>query len=303
MEALGKIGPDAKTAIPVLTQGLKDRVWHVRCSAALALGGIGPTPGPPFRFSRSWSEAVGVRCRRPSATLLFRTLTNSFGLRPQTPSGRLARRQFQRSSKCSRTKSGRLAAPHSTRSGISAPRLRPRSRLFGAAEGRPGRGQQVAAQTLGAIDSAGLPSLGGAFRSTDRGVRQGTFLAAEKTGPAAIPVFVELLKDEDFCVRQCAAGALGRMGPKAKEAIPALMELLKDKLWIVQETAATALGEIRTGPNVAIPVLTELLKDKQWQVRATAANVLGRMGPAAKGVSPASRTCSRMQWRFVAPQR
>ncbi len=93
------------------------------------------------------------------------------------------------------------------------------------------------------------------------------------------------------------------MGPKAKEAIPALMELLKDKLWIVQETAATAIGQMGPDANVAIPLLTELLRDKQWQVRATAADVLGRMGPAAKGAVPALRICSRMQWRFGAPQR
>ena len=39
--ALGQIGPDAETAIPALTELLKDKVSLVRSSAAEALGKIG----------------------------------------------------------------------------------------------------------------------------------------------------------------------------------------------------------------------------------------------------------------------
>ena len=41
-EATGKIGPDAKIAIPALTELLKDKIGHFAAAAAPALGSIGP---------------------------------------------------------------------------------------------------------------------------------------------------------------------------------------------------------------------------------------------------------------------
>lgn len=41
-KALGHIGPDAKTAVPVLIRALKDKVDGVRRDAVVALGCIGP---------------------------------------------------------------------------------------------------------------------------------------------------------------------------------------------------------------------------------------------------------------------
>jgi WD40 repeat protein len=42
--------------------------------------------------------------------------------------------------------------------------------------------------------------------------------------PAAVPVLLSLLRDEDFRVRRVAAASLGRVGPPAREAVPALLE-------------------------------------------------------------------------------
>ena len=41
-EALGGIGPEAKTAVPALIEALKNEHEYVRATVALALGGIGP---------------------------------------------------------------------------------------------------------------------------------------------------------------------------------------------------------------------------------------------------------------------
>ena len=46
MLALGQIGPEAKTAVPALTEVLKDE-W-VRRTATVALGEIGPRLNRPF---------------------------------------------------------------------------------------------------------------------------------------------------------------------------------------------------------------------------------------------------------------
>ena len=49
------------------------------------------------------------------------------------------------------------------------------------------------------------------------------------TGAVAVPILVKLLGASDEIVRSSAAGALGDLGPAAREALPALKKLLEDK--------------------------------------------------------------------------
>lgn len=59
--ALGRIGPDPKTAVPVLTELLKDRSEWVRLSAAQSLGNIGPAAIPAvLPFLTKISRGVGL---------------------------------------------------------------------------------------------------------------------------------------------------------------------------------------------------------------------------------------------------
>ena len=44
--ALGAVGPDARDAVPALTERLKDEEWTVRLQSATALGKIGPDAKP-----------------------------------------------------------------------------------------------------------------------------------------------------------------------------------------------------------------------------------------------------------------
>ena len=53
--ALGKIGPDAKTAVPALTKLLKDKRSDVRRAAAFSLGEIGPEAKTAIPTSLSYS--------------------------------------------------------------------------------------------------------------------------------------------------------------------------------------------------------------------------------------------------------
>ncbi len=52
------------------------------------------------------------------------------------------------------------------------------------------------------------------------------------------------LESGDFTVRRCAARALGRIGPKAKNAVPALLRALEDSEPTVRDAAKVALGRI-----------------------------------------------------------
>jgi HEAT repeat protein len=60
----------------------------------------------------------------------------------------------------------------------------------------------------------------------------------------AVPVLAALLDDADSDVRQSAAMALGRIGPRAKGAIPALRNVLRDSNPNVRNVAAEAISRI-----------------------------------------------------------
>jgi len=62
--------------------------------------------------------------------------------------------------------------------------------------------------------------------------------------PDAVPVLIELLKDENSIVRQEAILILARIGPAARDALPALQQALKDPDEQVRARATTALRQI-----------------------------------------------------------
>jgi HEAT repeat protein len=69
-EALGKIGPEAKTAIPVLMALLKDKDRDVRCAAADALGRIGPEAKTGIPSLNDLLKDKDERVRRVAADAL-----------------------------------------------------------------------------------------------------------------------------------------------------------------------------------------------------------------------------------------
>jgi HEAT repeat protein len=62
--------------------------------------------------------------------------------------------------------------------------------------------------------------------------------------PEAVPVLIELLKDNSSLVRQEAILILARIGAPAREAMPALGQALNDPDEQVRARAVTALRQI-----------------------------------------------------------
>ena len=98
--------------------------------------------------------------------------------------------------------------------------------------------------------------------------------------------------DKDIGARSRAAGALGRIGPAAKDAVPALIEALKAKkdpkyFFVVRASAAFALGEIRPATKGTVRALAEALKDAGSSVGSKVTAALGKIGPNAKEAVPA----------------
>ena len=89
--------------------------------------------------------------------------------------------------------------------------------------------QEAAAEALGRIGAAAVPSLVETLRSPHAAVRlKGVEVLGRMGADAreAVPQLVQLLDDPDLAVRKAAARTLGRIGPAAHEAVPALMKSL-----------------------------------------------------------------------------
>ncbi|MDX9708496.1 MAG: HEAT repeat domain-containing protein [Trichloromonas sp.] len=107
-----------------------------------------------------------------------------------------------------------------------------------------------------------------------------------KIGLAAVPSLVEKLSDVNEVVRECAAEALGKIGPAASMAIPALMKALGDEAGEVQRSSACAIGKIDRAGNNALPLLFKALIDSEKAIRSGAALAVGKIGPTAIDAIP-----------------
>jgi HEAT repeat protein len=86
-----------------------------------------------------------------------------------------------------------------------------------------------------------------AIKDANPKIRRQAIMSLEQIGAAAVPLLLEAMKDPDFSVRACAATALGRIGPGAKEAIGVLTEALTDRN--VRGYAKIALERIQNDPR------------------------------------------------------
>jgi hypothetical protein len=68
--------------------------------------------------------------------------------------------------------------------------------------------------------------------------------AVSLADPNAVPVLIELLKDERWYVRRDAMHALALIGPEAQAAVPALLDIYNDPSAGDSATAGAALEQI-----------------------------------------------------------
>jgi HEAT repeat protein len=112
-------------------------------------------------------------------------------------------------------------------------------------------------------------------------------------GPEAVPVLLELLRDDDDYVRFWAAQSVRlltmrkepavreEVGPQVQEVVSCLIEALHDNQDGVRMTAAGILRNIGTEAKEAVPALIETLHDQSAAVRSKAAEALKRIDPEA----------------------
>src|SRR6185503_12297523 len=103
-----------------------------------------------------------------------------------------------------------------------------------------------------------LPLLRRFLNSRNEDLHEATFEIIRRVGPPAIPLLVELLRDEQVSFRRFAADALIDVAPHTEAIQPALRRALRDKDSMVAGDAARALGALskKAGPSVGALVRT-----------------------------------------------
>lgn len=97
----------------------------------------------------------------------------------------------------------------------------------------------------------------------------------------SVPALIEALRDEDPVVRSSVAGALWKLGEKARPAEGALKQALGDPSARVRLKAAGALGVLGTPPETMVDAVAFGLDDRDVEVRADSAHFLKRAGAPA----------------------
>jgi len=216
--ALGKIGSQARAAVPELMEALEDKDWKVRFPAAWALRRIGPDA---VETIPSLIHALGDRkvdVRREAVQALGWIGSQVDEVVPaligslKDPDADI------------RYKAALMLGGFGSKAKEAVPAL------IDALDDSDELVRRFVPQALGGIGpdaKDAVPALILGFK--DEEVSTYAPSALGKIGKVAVPALIEALKDEDQIVRHKSASALGYIGPDAKAAVPALIRLAKEQ--------------------------------------------------------------------------
>jgi HEAT repeat protein len=149
--------------------------------------------------------------------------------------------------------------------------------------------RRIAVEVLGRLGAPGKPALPQLALYCQDPDRKLAWLAAvsviriEAGEPesaairAAVPLFIEGLRNPDPTSRWHAVWCLKWLGAEAKSGVPALISLTQEKDAGTCMAAMEALGEIGAGARAALPAVRGRLTDADGAVRLVAAEALWRI--------------------------
>jgi outer membrane protein assembly factor BamB len=126
-----------------------------------------------------------------------------------------------------------------------------------------------------------LPLLRRFLDRRNRALHVVTFEIIQRIGPPAIPLLVDLLRDERDYIRRSVVNELIDLVPDTERIQPALRRALKDKDSMVAGDAARALGALNERASPSVPALVKTLSHEDPYVRVYAAEALASIGPKA----------------------
>ena len=108
-----------------------------------------------------------------------------------------------------------------------------------------------------------------------------TFDIIRRMGPTAIPLLIDLLRDERVSIRRNAVDCLIDLAPYTESIQPALRRALRDEDSDVAGDAARALGALGKKATPSVRALVRTLSHENPYVRIYAAEALASIGPNA----------------------
>ncbi len=229
-DAIGRIGPSAKEAIPHLIQALKyDESHIVRNHVGSALGKVGlePTQIPilieAFKDNEIWGTVSHVLGEMGEAAIPF--LIEALKDKNEWVSMGAANALGIMGPKAKETAPALLQAMRNSDEKY-------RHSYAGALE------------KIGSVDVESISILIQDLKNKDERIRLIALEALVEKGKASVPGLIQVLRGQDDDVRFWAIYAIGRIGPKAKEAVPEIINCINDKNEFVRGNAIWALKEI-----------------------------------------------------------
>ena len=130
-----------------------------------------------------------------------------------------------------------------------------------------------------------LPLLRRLLHRGNEDLHQQTFEIIQRIGPPAIPLLVELLRDESISLRRSALNELIDLAPDTQWIQPALRRALRDEDSVVAGDAARALGALGPRASPSVRALVKTLSHENPYVRIYAAEALASIGPKAQAAT------------------
>ena len=317
--ALGKLGSDARAAVPGLVRALDDEEKTVAEAAAFALSEIGPSaaaalpallrilddPQADARMRRGAACAIGgLRAGDKDAVRSLRQALrdrdasvrqNAAWALGQLPAAvaREALPALQERLKDDDPLVRRDAIGALLNFGLEARQALP-ALLQRLAEENDGEVRKavlhVLVNLLGPEDADAGKLLRTALHDSNTETVRLAALALGNIGgeqaTGAVPALREALADTSVGIRRQAAGALANIGPAAVAAVPELNLALSDADAEVQSRSALALARIGPKAEAAVPHLAKLLRSPTMEVRLYAAEALSRIARNLEPIVP-----------------
>lgn len=126
-----------------------------------------------------------------------------------------------------------------------------------------------------------MPLLKRFLTSRNEDLHRETFEILRHIGPAALPLLVDMLRQDRVYSRRGAVDVLIDLAPDTDRVQPALRRALTDTDPVVAGDAARALGALGKKAAPSVSALANALSDEETDVRLYAAEALAAIGPKA----------------------